>query len=297
MSFSGNSHGAASRDRFICAPTNIVLDKEIISLVRVLPTMLNILAKRNVHTLAAFTSSNVLLAFDYDGTLAPLASEPGLARMRPTTRRLLTSVASRYPCAVISGRSREDLAKHVKGVPVIHLSGNHGLEPGAQDPRYRAQVRDWIRQLWSHTATLDGVVIEDKTYSLTVHYRHARRQREALTAIHRGVRSLRGARSLGGIHAVSLVPRGAPTKGVALERARRLLLCDTAIFVGDDQTDEDAFAAGNVDRLLAIRVGARRGSRARYRLRDQQEMDDFLRALIAFRPLRSHAPTDIVVRP
>jgi trehalose 6-phosphate phosphatase len=73
---------------------------------------------------------------------------------------------------------------------------------------------------------------------------------------------------------------------VALEHVRRLLSCDAAIYVGDDQTDEDAFAAGPPDRLLAIRVGARRGSRARYTLRNQAEVDDLLRALVALRPAR-----------
>ena len=100
------------------------------------------------------------------------------------------------------------------------------------------------------------------------------------------VGGLRGARSIGGKHAISLVPRGAPTKGAALERARRLLGCDTAIYVGDDETDEDAFTAGRADRLLAIRVGMRQGSAARYRLRNQAEIDDLLAALLACRPLR-----------
>ena len=92
--------------------------------------------------------------------------------------------------------------------------------------------------------------------------------------------------SKGGKHAISLVPRSAPTKGVALERARRLLECDTAIYVGDDETDEDAFTAGHADRLLAIRIGVRRDSRAPYRLKNQAEIDDLLAALLGFRPLR-----------
>ena len=60
------------------------------------------------------------------------------------------------------------------------------------------------------------------------------------------------------------MPRGAPHKGIALERGRALLACETAIDIGDDKTDEDAFAAGRPGRLLPIRVGRKRGSRARY---------------------------------
>jgi trehalose 6-phosphate phosphatase len=121
---------------------------------------------------------------------------------------------------------------------------------------------------------------------VTVHYRHAARQRRTVAAIDAAVRSPHGARSLGGKHAVSLVPRLAPTKGAALERARRLLACDTAIYAGDDQTDEDAFSAAHADGLLGIRVGARRQSQARYYLRNQAEIDALLRALLAFRPRR-----------
>jgi trehalose 6-phosphate phosphatase len=87
--------------------------------------MPHILAKRHIHKLANFASSNVLLGFDYDGTLAPLASNPGIARMRASTSRLLASVARRYPCVVISGRARDDLARHVGDIPVRQLSGNH----------------------------------------------------------------------------------------------------------------------------------------------------------------------------
>jgi trehalose 6-phosphate phosphatase len=249
----------------------------------------HILAKRHRTRLADFASSNVLLAFDYDGTLAPIVADPLAARMRPATRRLLTAVARRYPCAVISGRSRRDLITRVGSVPLFHLSGNHGLEPWAEDAAYRDRIRDWVRGLRARLAAHDGVVVEDKVYSVTVHYRQARHRRRALAAIAEAVGALKGARSLGGTNAISLVPRGAPTKGVALERTRRLLVCDTAIYVGDDQTDEDAFGAGHAHRLLAIRIGSRRGSRARYRLNNQPEIDELLRVLVALRPLRDRS--------
>jgi len=246
--------------------------------------MPNILSKRNIRTLADFGSSNVLLAFDFDGTLAPIVSDPRMAHMRRSTRRLLSSVARRYPCVVISGRARGDLIRRVGSIPVLHLSGNYGLEPWGEDAAYPSRVRRWIRLLEKRLAPYPGVVIEDKTYSVTVHYRHARNRRLTLRAIENAVRAVRGARTMGGKHAVSLVPRGAPTKGVALERARRLLSCDRAIYVGDDQTDDDAYTAAHPDRLLAIQVGARRHSQATYRLGNQRMIDDLLRALLALRP-------------
>lgn len=246
--------------------------------------MLHILAKRHIHRLAEFAWSNTVVGFDYDGTLAPIVHDPALARMRAKTRRLLGALARRYPCVVISGRAWEDLVKCVGSVPVWHLAGNHGLEPWAQDANYATQVREWVPRLEARLASHAGVTIEDKIYSVTIHYHRARNRRRALAVIGRAVRMIGGARVLGGNHAVSLVPRGAPHKGSALERARRLLVCDTAIYVGDDDTDEDVFGTRS-DRLLGIRIGRAPGSRAAFCLTRQEEIDDLLRALLAFRPL------------
>ena len=142
--------------------------------------MLHILRSRNIHTLAEFAASNVMLAFDYDGTLAPIAARPELARMRRPTRRLLSAVSRRYPAVVISGRSREDLMRRVGSVPVWHISGNHGLEPWGEQPKYHAQVRSWVDELQARLGHLRGVEIEDKAYSITVHFRHAPDDRRAL---------------------------------------------------------------------------------------------------------------------
>jgi trehalose-6-phosphatase len=75
--------------------------------------MRHILAKRHLPTLAHFASSNVLLAFDYHGTLASITSQPARAHLRDRTRRLLIAVARRYPCIAISGRGRDDVEKRL----------------------------------------------------------------------------------------------------------------------------------------------------------------------------------------
>jgi trehalose 6-phosphate phosphatase len=248
--------------------------------------MVHILAKRHLHKLAEFASSNVLLAFDYDGTLAPIVADPSVARMRPGTRRLLAAVARRYPCVVISGRSRRDVIRRVGSIPIWHVSGNHGLEPWAQDDGYRSKVRRWVRRLERDLAAYPGVVVEDKTYSVTVHYRNALQKRRAARAVDEAAGRLPDARLLGGKDAVSVIPRGAANKGTALDRTRRLLVCDTAIYLGDDVTDEDAFKAGAPDRLLGIRVSPSTRSRAGYYLRNQHEVDQLLRTLVALRPVR-----------
>jgi trehalose 6-phosphate phosphatase len=248
--------------------------------------MPNILGARQRSTLAHFATSNVLIAFDYDGTLAPVTSNPQRARMRARTTRLLSAVAERYPCVVISGRSRSDIARRVESIPVWHVAGNHGVEPWGESEIYASRVRAWMRPLERQTAGHAGVVVEDKTYSVTVHYRHARDKRDAVKVITEAARRLKGACVVVGSQAVTILPRGAPDKGIALERARTLLACDTIIYVGDDETDEAAFRAARPERLLAVRIGANRRSRARHWLRSQVDMDAFLQTLLSLRTVR-----------
>jgi trehalose 6-phosphate phosphatase len=245
--------------------------------------MKDILAPRNVPILADFACSSVLLAFDYDGTLAPIASTPARARMRRATRRLLSQVARRYPCVVISGRTRADLRTRLGGVPLWQIFGNHGLEPWALPEGAARAVRAWVRHLREVLAEYPGVVIEDKKYSATIHYRNARVKAEVRRAIARAVAALDNVRVVAGTQAVNLLPSAAGDKGIALQRARRELACDTAIYVGDDGTDEDAFRSAPPVQLLGIRVGRARRSRAHYRLRTQEDIDRLLQALLTFR--------------
>ena len=79
---------------------------------------------------------------------------------------------------------------------------------------------------------------------------------------------------------VNVLPEGAPHKGLALENLRRRAGCDTAIYVGDDQTDEDVFGYPQPWPLLGIRVGRSRTTSASYYIRGQEEIDLLLRALL-----------------
>lgn len=259
--------------------------------------MANILAKRNLSTLASFAASNVLLAFDYDGTLAPIVSRPERARMPSRTQKLLAEVAQRYPCVVISGRRLEDITARLHRIPVWYVFGDFGYEqPAPHDHRAPARVRDWAERLTQKLPGHRGVVIEEKEYSLTIHYRRARDKRRAVEAINEAVATLGDARALSSPQAVSVMPRGGPHKGIALQQARRLFACDTAIYTGDDETDEDAFKSDDPSRLLSIRVGSSGKSAARFRLRTQSEIDSLLTALLAMRtghwqPTGSKAPS------
>jgi trehalose 6-phosphate phosphatase len=243
----------------------------------------NILHPRNLHALSGFAASNVLLAFDYDGTLAPIASAPAAAKMRAATRRGLTRVAQLYPCVVVSGRPLDDLTRRLSRIPVWYLFGDHGFEPHGGSDEHATRVEKWVHQLTTQLPPERGLVIEQKKYSVTVHFRGVRDGKRVMQSIANAVAQLSDVRTVGGARAINLLPAGGANKGVAVQKARRMFACDTVIYVGDDATDEDAFASAPPERLLAIRVGGRGATRARYRLRSQREIDALLRELLRLR--------------
>lgn len=245
--------------------------------------MRDILSRPNRPILAQVAWSNVLVGLDFDGTLAPIVPRPGGAVLRSSTRRLLAELARLYPVVVVSGRARADVAARLAGVGVQHVIGNHGIEPGASTPRLRGLVASWQLPLKAALASFRGVFVEDKTYSLAIHVRGCRTKRAAIAALRAATMGIGPHRWIDGKEVVNLLPPGAPHKGIALEQARRRLRCDTALYVGDDDTDEDVFALDQPGLLLGIRVGRRAASHAAYYVRDQRRVDDLLRALVLLR--------------
>ncbi|MBK5254939.1 MAG: trehalose-phosphatase [Vicinamibacteria bacterium] len=245
--------------------------------------MKNILAADQRGLLAPFAWSDTLLAFDFDGTPAPIVTEPSRAALRPLTRDLLRQVAALYPCAVISGRALPDLTRRVGGLGLRGLVGNHGVEPFGATRMIHKRILDWRPQFEDALRDERGVAIEDKTYSLAIHFRYSRAKKRVRAKVEEVASGLERARLIGGIEVMNVVPTDAPHKGMALERERRRLSCDTAIYIGDDETDEDVFALDQPGRLLTVRVGPKSTSRANFYIRSQADIDSFLSALIRLR--------------
>lgn len=251
--------------------------------------MKGILSRGGREALRAFSRARVLLAFDFDGTLAPIVSDPARAGMRAGTRRLLAALSRRYPCVVLSGRARSDVARRLEGSGVIEAIGNHGIEPWQTSRQAVSRVRRWRPRLTRALASLPGVTIEDKVHSLAVHYRASPRKPEARAAIRAAAARLGRVRLVGGKQVLNVLPAGAADKGAALREAMGRLGCEAAVYLGDDETDEDAFALAASRQVLAVRVGRGGGSRASYFLRSQREIDALLRMLLRLRPPSSAA--------
>jgi len=238
-------------------------------------------SREGVAVLDAALAERPLLAFDVDGTLAPIAERPTDARLPEEVETCLAHLAERAVVAVVTGRAVAD-ARRMLGFEPRHLIGNHGAEglPGGEthSARFIGAVRSWSEALRADPAlAAAGVLIEDKRYSLSLHYRSARDQAAASRAIHRCIEALHPKpRIIPGKLVVNLLPADAPDKGVALRSLMTSCELSRALYVGDDDTDEAVFRL-RLPGVLGLRVERQAGSAAALYLEHQREMLALLR--------------------
>ena len=226
--------------------------------------------------LAAVMARQPMLAFDFDGTLAPIVAHPDDAHVPREVSQRLVRLAQRLPVAVITGRSLADVRGRLDFAP-HYIVGNHGAEEveGALPPA-AAHALDSLRErIAAHADELraHGVSLEDKDYSLALHYRQAPDPGEALLAIEQVLQGMApGLRRFGGKCVVNVVSAGLPDKGDALAALVRRAGVAAAVFVGDDVNDEAVFVRADPD-WLTVRIGRDDPlSRAMYFLDSESEL-------------------------
>ncbi len=240
-----------------------------------------LLSRASRAILTQLARERTLCAFDFDGTLSPIVDRPDQAVMGRRTRGLLGRLAALYPCVIVSGRSRADLLARLGGVQVARVIGNHGAETEATTRKPVRRMERWKASLLLDLGALPGVWVEDKGLSLAVHYRQSPQKTAARRRILAAALNLDQVRVVGGKQVVNLVVNSAPDKGAALANERNRMRCDWALYVGDDENDEDAFALdGNI---VPVRIGRKQPSHARYYLRTQAEIDQLLELLVSAR--------------
>ena len=245
----------------------------------------SILASESRAELAVFLEDDPLLAFDFDGVLAPIVPVRDAAFIGAGTHRLLREVAERFACIVVSGRPLADLAPRLEGIPLLEVYGNFGYEPAEDGAEPPPLVGEWVAELRQQLPDDPGLFIEDKRYSVAVHYRHAANPSRAHHLIERVVRQLPGARVLEGTKAVTLLPNAGTDKGSTVQAVRKRLGRERVVYVGDDGTDEDAFRSGTAEQLLSVRVGKAQHTTARFCLPHQADVDRLLEIILASRAI------------
>jgi trehalose 6-phosphate phosphatase len=213
------------------------------------------------------------LLLDFDGTLAPLKRRPQEVRLSTRARHLLERLAARRNLyvAIISGRDLPGL-RNVAGVRGVHYFGSHGAQRegnftilsergGNALLRARCAARERL-------AGLAGIWIEDKGLSVAIHYRGATEKtaRAAGRVTRRILAPLRDSLHLmDGLKVWEILPRELPGKGATVSGlVERLPEGALTIYIGDDDTDEGAFAA--LPHEITVRVGRKKGTCANFYL-------------------------------
>lgn len=228
---------------------------------------------------------DTLFAFDLDGTLAPIVSDPAGIMIPPDVRSSLVRLGRMAPVAVITGRARADALAHL-GFSPRFLVGNHGAEglpgDGTTEREFIRLCRGWKAQLQALLPEWDrpGIFMEDKGATLSLHYRNAPDRELAHRKILEAVSRLDPEpRRIPGKFVENVVPRGALHKGEALLRIMEHLGCRRALFAGDDVTDEDVFLLRDA-RIFGIRVGMSEKSAACHFIHGQSEIGLLLDEII-----------------
>ena len=250
------------------------------------------------------STPHVLLLSDYDGTLTPIVSRPEEALLSAGIRDTLQALSIRpdFSVGVISGRSLEAI-KEMVGLGSIYYAGNHGLEiegPGLsfvslEAGEARAVIGEVVERLTAGLGGIEGVIIEDKGLSLSVHYRLVREDEVARVAdiFQQITAPLLGEgkiRITSGKKVWEVRPPVDWHKGKAVEVVTRelkvLLKLEQllTIYLGDDTTDEDAFRIVRRPQGWSIYVGGNSpASSAEYFLNSTAEAEDFLTRLLALK--------------
>jgi trehalose 6-phosphate phosphatase len=235
----------------------------------------------------------LLVALDFDGTLAPEVDSPEQARALPEAReavlRLLKLPQTRV--ALVSGRSLRSLEQVADLPDETLLVGSHGIEIRLDDPDDTVSLNtqeleqvDVLHEVLSEVAdAVDQVWLEVKPAGFALHTRLATAHNSRVA--HLVARSETSAEIDGltvreGKNVLEFSVRST-TKGEAVEHLRRYTAADAVFYAGDDVTDEDAFAA-----LLPHDLGVKSGdgpTEAAFRVAGPEQIAAVLSALATFR--------------
>jgi len=252
----------------------------------------------------------LLLLLDIDGTLAPIAGRPADAALPDATRRVLDELArtAGVYAVAISGRSAVD-SRRLICLDDTWIIGNHGIEvaPPMGPPVPRADVAQFADRIaaasaraTAFTRDIPGVIVEDKRWTMSVHYRLATPEIvPALTAHITDIARDLGLRVTTGKEVIELRPPIDVDKGTAaVDLASRLGGLDgdaSLLCAGDDRTDEDMFRELRraQPKCVTVRVGddaTASDTSAEFGVPDPQAMRELLEQILSRRRLRPATP-------
>lgn len=244
----------------------------------------------------------VAVFLDYDGTLTPIVARPEFAVLSEDMRATVKTLAGLCTVAIISGRDRADVERLVELEELVY-AGSHGFDISGPDglkiqheegAAFASVVQRTAERLAETLAPVEGALVEPKRFAVAVHYRQVAEGDVPLldAAVDQALAEAPELRKTFGKKVFELRPRLDWDKGKAVLWVLKALGLDgpdvLPFYLGDDTTDEDAFAA-LAEHGLGILVGCPpRETAARYVLDRPADVQRFLRNLATTLEDRRH---------
>ena len=240
--------------------------------------------------------SSFVLLLDFDLTLSPLAKNPNHAFLPKSTKEKLKEITYRVPVIIITGRKLSDIKRKVNIKGMLYV-GNHGLEHNLnkEDKAFicipiKKALLEVRKELLKKCKIYSDVVFENKKYAFAFGYRLVGKDKvKSLESIFR--KTMKDINHSGLLEArlekktFEVRPKIKINKGTACLLALKTIQNKLhkkilPIYIGDGQTDEDAFNTLQKSGIT-IRVGKNNKSSAKWYLRNQKEVDYFLEWLLS----------------
>ncbi|KAK1684614.1 hypothetical protein QYE76_045462 [Lolium multiflorum] len=237
----------------------------------------------------------IALFLDYDGTLSPIVNDPEKAFMSPEMRTAVKNVAKLCPTAIVSGRSREKVFEFVK-LKELYYAGSHGMDILDKESKlfqpaseFLPMISEVYKSLVEATRSIKGANVENNKFCVSVHFRNVDKKDWKLVAeiVDNVLKAFPRLKLTTGRKVLEIRPVIDWDKGNAVEFLLQSLHLDDPesflpIYIGDDQTDEDAFKLFRKWNygfgILVSQVP--KETEAIYSLRDPSEVMEFLNSLV-----------------
>jgi trehalose-phosphatase len=244
---------------------------------------------------------DVFIFLDYDGTLTPIVATPDLAVLSPEMREIVERLAKKYKVSIVSGRATDDVRGKVQ-IGGIFYAGSHGFEivdpDGKVEISKEAQaIRHVIDEvhpkLSARLKDVQGALVEHVKYTISAHYRLVSEKDfpKVESAVEEILKEYPDLRKTIGKKVFEIRPRIDWHKGKAVEWILNVLgYCadkHSAIYIGDDVTDEDAFAALEGKGFGILVADTPRPSKAAYVIKNTQDVKSVLESFIRMKEERS----------
>ncbi|XP_047065918.1 probable trehalose-phosphate phosphatase 1 isoform X3 [Lolium rigidum] len=258
----------------------------------------------------AWLGKKIALFLDYDGTLSPIVNDPEKAFMSPEMRTAVKNVAKFCPTAIVSGRSREKVFEFVK-LKELYYAGSHGMDilvssadsesktnndketklfqPASE---FLPMISEVYKSLVEATRSIKGANVENNKFCVSVHFRNVDKKDWKLVTeiVDNVLKAFPRLKLTTGRKVLEIRPVIDWDKGNAVEFLLQLLQLDDpesvlSIYIGDDQTDEDAFKLLRKRNygfgILISQVP--KETEAFYSLRAPSEVMEFLNSLVRWK--------------